>query len=217
MQQIYPSFDYRNAVQPSVNATTHDANVYTSWLRYTSVITLVCPARLKGWLLCMQRPCQRLAIAASAAVVFEVGVGRDGGRARRARCAGSAAGVDVSGVAVCRVGGIGGGHAGLCVGSGGAAMGLLFGNAVCVGAVDTVVAVGARGGIEVDAEGEDIKGENKGDDPLDNGTAGGVVGEGEGDEGDGEDDLDEDEGELDPEGDAEDAEMAVFWMSGVSG
>lgn len=62
---------------------------------------------------------------------------------------------------------------------------------------------------QVDVEGEDVKREDEGDDPLEHGARVVVLGEGAGDEADGEEDLDDDEEELDPEGDAEDAVLAV--------
>lgn len=73
-----------------------------------------------------------------------------------------------------------------------------------------VVLLGARGGVQVDDVREDVEGEDEGDDPLDVGGHVLAVAEGEDAEGDGEGDLDDDEGELDPEGDAEVAVLAVF-------
>lgn len=70
------------------------------------------------------------------------------------------------------------------------------------------------GGDEVDEEGEDVKGEDEGDDPLKDGGDVAVVGEGGGGEDDGEGELDEDKGELDPKGDAEGAVLAVPWGRG---
>ena len=69
----------------------------------------------------------------------------------------------------------------------------------------------AHGREEVDVEGEYVKGEDEGDDPLEHGAGVVVAGEGAGDEGDGEQDLDDDEDELDPERSAQDAVLAVAW------
>lgn len=66
------------------------------------------------------------------------------------------------------------------------------------------------GGQQVDDEGEDVKGEDEGDDPFEDGGDVGVMGEGGAGEGDGEDELDKDKGELYPEGGAEDAVLAVL-------
>ena len=71
------------------------------------------------------------------------------------------------------------------------------------------MALSHAGGPQVDDEGEDVKGEDEGDDPLEVGGDVLVAGEGQGGKGDGQDDLDEDEGELDPEGGAKDAVAAV--------
>lgn len=69
--------------------------------------------------------------------------------------------------------------------------------------------LGADGGEEVDDEGEDVKGEDEGDDPFEDGGDVFVVAPVGGDEDDCEDELDDDEGEFYPEGDAEDAVLAV--------
>lgn len=62
--------------------------------------------------------------------------------------------------------------------------------------------LGGGGRVEVDVEGEDVKGEDEGDDPLEHGAGVVVAREGARDEGDGEEDFDDDEGQLDPEGEA---------------
>lgn len=71
---------------------------------------------------------------------------------------------------------------------------------------------GAHGGEEVDVEGEDVKGEDEGDGPLEHGSCVGGLFEVAGCEGDGEDHLDDDEGELDPERDAEDSVVCIVWI-----
>lgn len=76
------------------------------------------------------------------------------------------------------------------------------------------VGLGADGGQEVDDKGEDVKGEDEGDDPLEDGGDVVVVAPVGGDEDDGQDELDEDKGELDVEGDAEDAVLAVVCRLG---
>ena len=63
-------------------------------------------------------------------------------------------------------------------------------------------------GQQVDEEGEDVKGEDEGDDPLEDGGDVLVYAERGGGEDDGEGGLDEDEGELEPEGEAQDAVLA---------
>lgn len=70
---------------------------------------------------------------------------------------------------------------------------------------------GAHGRVQVDEEGEDVHGEDEGDEPLEDGGRVEVVREVAGDEGDGEDDFDDNEGELNEEGEAEDAVFAVVW------
>lgn len=77
-----------------------------------------------------------------------------------------------------------------------------------LGAVVAAV-LGVDGRVQVDVEGEDVEAEDEGDDPLEHG--GGVVEAVlcQDDKGDGQGDGDEDEGELDPEGDAQDAVLAV--------
>ena len=62
---------------------------------------------------------------------------------------------------------------------------------------------------EVEEEGEDVEGEDEGNDPLEDGGDVLLGGEHGGGEDDGEDDLDEDEDEFDPEADAQDAVVAV--------
>jgi hypothetical protein len=69
--------------------------------------------------------------------------------------------------------------------------------------------LGADGGQEVDDEGEDVKGEDEGNDPFEDGGDVVVVAPVGADEDDCEDELDDDEGGLYPEGDAEDAVLAV--------
>ena len=64
------------------------------------------------------------------------------------------------------------------------------------------------GGQQVDEEGEDVKGEDEGDDPFEDGANVLAAGEGRTDEDGGEGDLDEDEGELEPKGEAQDAVLA---------
>lgn len=72
--------------------------------------------------------------------------------------------------------------------------------------------LGGGGRVQVDVEGEDVGGEDEGDDPLEHGAGVVVAGEGAGDEGDGQQYLDDDEGELNPEGEAQDAVLAVAWV-----
>ncbi len=76
-----------------------------------------------------------------------------------------------------------------------------------------VLLLGRSRRVQVDDEGEDVGGEDEGDDPLED--CGGVVVVccHAGGEGHGEDDLDEHEGELDPKGDAEDAVLAVTFSA----
>lgn len=64
-------------------------------------------------------------------------------------------------------------------------------------------------GQQVEQEGEDVEGEDEGDDPLEHGGDVPVAGPARAREADGQDDLDDDEGQLDPEADAEDAVGAV--------
>lgn len=61
---------------------------------------------------------------------------------------------------------------------------------------------------QIDEEGEDVKGEDEGDDPLEDGRDVLFAVKGGGGEDDGEDDLDDDEGQLQPEGEAQDAVLA---------
>lgn len=68
-----------------------------------------------------------------------------------------------------------------------------------------------RGGrrVQVDVEGENVGGEDEGNDPLEHGAWVVVARESAGDKGDGQQDLDDDENQLDVEGDAQDAVFAV--------
>lgn len=70
---------------------------------------------------------------------------------------------------------------------------------------------GAHGWVQINEEGEDVEGEDKGDNPFEDGS--GVAGSEAGcdGEGDGQGELDEHEGEFYPEGDAEDAVVSVAW------
>lgn len=74
----------------------------------------------------------------------------------------------------------------------------------------------AGGGPEVHGEGEDVEGEDEGDDPLQVGADVLLVGAGGDAKGHGQGELEEDEGELDPEGEAEDAVLAVLCLHFVS-
>jgi len=71
--------------------------------------------------------------------------------------------------------------------------------------------LGVDGGVEVHVEGEEVGGEDEGDDPFE--YRGGVVASCEcaGDEGDCEDYFYDYEDEFDPEGGAEDAVVSVAW------
>lgn len=62
---------------------------------------------------------------------------------------------------------------------------------------------------QVEDEGEDVEGEDEGDDPFEDGGDVVLLLPGAGGEGDGEAELGEDEEELDPEGDAEHAMFDV--------
>jgi hypothetical protein len=64
-------------------------------------------------------------------------------------------------------------------------------------------------GEQVDEEGKDVEGEDEGDEPLEDGGSVAVAGRVADAETDGHSDFDQDEGELDPEGDAEHAVVAV--------
>ena len=76
-----------------------------------------------------------------------------------------------------------------------------------------VLLLGGGSRVQVDDKREDVGGEDEGDDPLEDG-GGVVVACGHaGGEGDGEHDLDDDEGKLDPEGNAEDAVLAVAFLT----
>lgn len=93
----------------------------------------------------------------------------------------------------------------------------VLGPGVCRLEEAVVVGPGADGGQQVEEEGHDVEGEDEGDDPLQHGGhvgASRVVGDGEGD---GQRELDEDEDQLDPEGCAQDAVLAVFCRSLGSG
>ena len=65
-----------------------------------------------------------------------------------------------------------------------------------------------RRGQQIDKEGQDVKGEDEGDDPFEYGSHILPAVEGSDDEDDGEDYLDDDEDELEPEGEAQDAVLA---------
>lgn len=69
---------------------------------------------------------------------------------------------------------------------------------------------GVARGPQVDDEGEDVEGEDEGDGPLEDGGVVEVVVQVAHAEADGEAELDDDEDELDPEGDAQDAVLAVL-------
>lgn len=71
------------------------------------------------------------------------------------------------------------------------------------------VALGAHARQEIEEEGEDVEGEDQGDQPFDDGGDVGVFAKGGGGEDDGQEGLDDDEGQFHPEGDAEDAVVAV--------
>lgn len=71
----------------------------------------------------------------------------------------------------------------------------------------------AHGGQQVNDEGKDVKGENEGNDPFEDGGYVLVVAPVGGDEDDSENELDDDECHLDPERDAEDFVMAVICYS----
>jgi hypothetical protein len=75
--------------------------------------------------------------------------------------------------------------------------------------IDAGHVFGLHGRVKVDIEGEDVKREDEGDDPLEHGAGVVVSCEGTGDEGDGEEDFDNDEDELNPEGDAQDSVVTV--------
>ena len=65
-----------------------------------------------------------------------------------------------------------------------------------------------RRGQQIDKEGQDVKGEDEGDDPFEYGSHILPAVEGGDDEDDGEDYLDDDEDEFEPEGEAQDAVLA---------
>lgn len=65
-----------------------------------------------------------------------------------------------------------------------------------------------RRGQQIDKEGQDVKGEDEGDDPFEYGSHILPAVEGGDDEDDGEDYLDDDEDEFKPEGEAQDAVLA---------
>ena len=88
-----------------------------------------------------------------------------------------------------------------------AALNLLEGGLV----IARALGLGVDGGPEVDDKGEDVEGEDEGDDPLEDGGDVVVARPVGGDEADGQEELDDDEDELYPEGDAEDAVLAPFW------
>lgn len=73
-----------------------------------------------------------------------------------------------------------------------------------------VAGAGVHGGPQVEDEGEDVEGEDEGDDPFEDGGDVVLFLPGARGKGDGEAELGEDEEELDPEGDAE---HAVFDVS----
>lgn len=73
------------------------------------------------------------------------------------------------------------------------------------------VALCIDGWLEVNNKGGDVKGEDEGNDPFEDGGDVVVVGEGGRDEDNGQDELDQDEGELDPKGGTEDAILPVFY------
>ena len=64
---------------------------------------------------------------------------------------------------------------------------------------------------EIEKEGEDVESEDEGDDPLEDSRDVLLRGEHRSGEDDGEDKLDKYEGELDPEGDAQDAVVAILY------
>lgn len=71
--------------------------------------------------------------------------------------------------------------------------------------------LGLDGRCEIDVEGDGVKGEDEGDDPLEDGADVGQVAEGGGGKCDGEAELDDDEGELHPEGHSKNTEVTVVW------
>lgn len=90
------------------------------------------------------------------------------------------------------------------------------GGVVHAGRLVAHAALGFDGGPQVDEEGEDVEGEDEGDDPLEDGGHVVVLAEVVDGEGDGQRQLDQDKGELDPERDAQDAVLAVSYMWLVS-
>ena len=70
-----------------------------------------------------------------------------------------------------------------------------------------------HGGSKIDDEAQDVKGKDKSNDPLEHGRDVFVFGKVERGKGNGEHELDQDKREFGPEGDAEDAVLAVLWRT----